>query len=254
MDILNSAWLLGMLKKSGETPQQRLLSLFDILGDWQTSQNSDAPPIRDALTLDNPPAEMPESLLNYLAQEAKASGALAPEVLAQQLYFMALGMVQTQLQTHDRATISHARQAAKALISAQTENSPLVLKGMMYGLAASLFAAVGIGSLMLPHMLHQQNPASVLSAAASPQQTDPAEEAASPAQTADMYSSIEQMRKGVCQFPEALVLPEAHQAVYMQNVIGGQVSLKLKDQELARNLMQKVRCDYVPMLMANSTS
>jgi hypothetical protein len=249
MDILNSAWLLSMLKKSGETPQQRLLSLFDILGGWLN-----APHIRDALSLDTPPGETPESLLDYLTQEAKAAGALAPEVLAQQLYFMALGMVQTQLQTHDPSTISHARQAAKALITAQTEKSPLVSKGMMYGLAASLFAAVGIGSLMLPHMLHQQNPASVLSVAAHPQPADSADEVASPAQTADMYSSIEQMRKGVCQFPEALALPEAHQAVYLQNVIGGEVSPNIKDQELARNLMQKVRCDYVPMLMANSTS
>jgi hypothetical protein len=249
MDILNSAWLLGMLKKSGETPQQRLLSLFDILGDWLN-----APHIRDALILNNPTAETPESLLDYLTQEAQASGAIAPEVLAQQLYFMALGMVQTQLQMHDPATISHARQAAKALIAAQTEKNSLVSKGMMYTLAASLFAAVGIGSLMLPHMLHQQNPASVLSAAARTQHADSTEDIASPKQTADMYSSIEQMRKGVCQFPEALALPEAHQAVYLQNVIGGQVSPNVKDQELARNLMQKVRCDYVPMLMANSTS
>jgi len=37
-------------------------------------------------------------------------------------------------------------------------------------------------------------------------------------------------------------------------VIGGQVSPNVKDQELARTLMQKVRCDYVPILMANSTS
>ena len=249
MDILNSAWLLGMLKKSGETPQQRLLSLFDILGGWLN-----APHIREALPLDTPPGETPESLLDYLTQEAKASGALAPEVLAQQLYFMALGMVQTQSQTHDPATISHARQAAKALIAAQTETSPAVSKGMVYALAASLFAAVGIGSLMLPHMLHQHNPASVLSAAAPSKQTSSAEDVASPAQTADMYSSIEQMRKGVCQFPEALALPEAHQAVYLQNVLGGQVSPNVKDQELARTLMQKVRCDYVPILMANSTS
>ncbi len=34
MNILNSAWFLEMLKKAGATPRERLLALFDILGDW----------------------------------------------------------------------------------------------------------------------------------------------------------------------------------------------------------------------------
>ena len=39
MDILNSAWFISMLKKSGKSPQARLLSLFDILGDWLQAPN-----------------------------------------------------------------------------------------------------------------------------------------------------------------------------------------------------------------------
>ena len=68
-----------------------------------------------------------------------------------------------------------------------------------------------------------------------------------------MYASIEQMRAGVCQYPEALAIPESQQAVYLQIVVGGQVPTKADDQVLAGQLMQKVRCTYTPMLMKNST-
>ena len=39
MDILNSDWLVNMLKKSSGTPHGRLLSLFEILEDWLNAPN-----------------------------------------------------------------------------------------------------------------------------------------------------------------------------------------------------------------------
>jgi len=88
--------------------------------------------------------------------------------------------------------------------------------------------------------------------AATPAAASQAQLEASPVQTAELYSSIEQMRKGDCQYPEALAFPENQRAIYLENVIDGRISTKAADQALTRHFMQKVRCNYTPMLMANS--
>ena len=75
-----------------------------------------------------------------------------------------------------------------------------------------------------------------------------------PVRTAEMYASLERMRGGVCHYFEALMLPEGQQGVYLRNVVAGEVSSDASDRALAAQLMQRVPCDYAPMLMKNSTS
>ena len=75
-----------------------------------------------------------------------------------------------------------------------------------------------------------------------------------PKLTADMYASLETMRGGDCRFIEALMIPEADKKVYVENVIGGQVPVTLHDQMIAQRYIQKIRCNYTPMLMQNSTN
>lgn len=248
MDILNSAWLLSMLKKSGSSSQQRLLSLFDILADWLA-----APHIRETLSLNKEEDSASINLLNYLTEEAKISGAQMPEVLAQQLYFMALGALQEELRTPGSNAVAHAKEAAKALIRVQTQQEHFKSRPLVYGLAASLFVMVGVSGMLMPGVIEFAKPAPSSIAQLTNVQPPPVSIEANPARTAAMYASIEQMRSGVCQYPEALMIPESQQAVYLQNVVGGQVSSKAADQELAGQLMQKVRCNYTPMLMKNST-
>jgi hypothetical protein len=60
------------------------------------------------------------------------------------------------------------------------------------------------------------------------------------------------MRKGSCQLPEALQLPDSYKKVYFEDIVSGQISTDPADQKLVRELLQKVRCNYSPMLMANS--
>lgn len=246
-------------RKSGSSPQQRLLSLFDILADWLDAPHpalTESPHIRETINLNMEESSAPNRLLDYLTEEAKASGAQMPDILAQQLYFMALGALQEESRTPGSNAIHHAQKAAKALIRAQTQKEHFKNRPLMYGLAASLFVMMGVGGLLVFGLPEQAQPTLGTIAQEANTQAKPVihEAEASPTQTAAMFASIEQMRTGVCQYPEALALPEAQQAVYIQNVIGGQVSSKVKDQELARNLMQKVRCDYAPMLMKNSIS
>lgn len=244
MDILNSAWLINMLQKSSKKPQQRLLSLFDVLADW-----INAPHIRESLSLPLQEPSSSGSLLNFLTEQAKTSGAKLPEALAQQLYFIALGALHEELRNPGTATISHAKIAAQALINAQTQREP-VSKPVKYGVAAGLMLAIVTGALLL-NIPTQASHVVIIQPAQARMALQ--EDAPGPAHTAEMYAVAEQMRKGTCQFPEALQLPDSEKTVYMENVVGGQATTNAKDEAIVKKLMEKVRCNYTPMLMANST-
>ena len=67
-----------------------------------------------------------------------------------------------------------------------------------------------------------------------------------------MYAKYEQMRQGTCQFPEALLIPDKHKSIYLENVVGGKVPTDLDDLSIANFYLEKVRCNFTPMLMAVS--
>jgi hypothetical protein len=254
MDIINSAWFLGMLKKAGATPRERLLALFDILDDWVN-----APHIREKFSsVENNPGQ-PQALLEYLTAQATASGAQEPEVLAQQIYFMAVSMLQEELRSPGCAASQHAKQVAQALIQAQTERGRFISKRSAYAMAASVFFVTGIASVLIYGMLifgaasplgNKPNTPSRL--VAIPAASNAKFVEASPEQTAALFATIEQMRKGECQYPEALQLPDSQKGVYLTNVVGGQISSNAADQAVVEQLLKKVRCNYTPMLMKNS--
>lgn len=249
MDILNSTWFLGMLRKSGKTPQQRLLGMFDILHDWLN-----APAVRSALTSDNAYTGAEQALESFLTQEAKSLGAAMPELLAQQLYFIALTALKEEIANPECGSIMHARVAADALLKAQKHEIISISRPLAYGLAASFFAFIAIGSLIFSAQPSAAK-APVQIAVAEPAPTPvQASMMASPSQTAELMASLEQMRKGTCYFPEALQLPDSEKTVYIENVVGGQITVNVQEQALVRKLMSKVRCNYTPMLMANSVS
>lgn len=243
MDILNSVWLINMLQKSSKSSQQRLLSLFDVLADW-----INAPHIRESLSHSQQVPPTADNLLNFLTDQARISGAKLPEALAQQLYFIAVSALHEELRNPGSATISHAKASAQALINAQTQREP-VCKSVKYGLTASLMLGIISGTLLFI-MPSQAKTAKLV----QPTQALVQKDVPSPAHTAEMYAAVEQMRKGTCQFPEALQLPDSEKTVYLENVVGGKITNNPQDQILVKKLMEKVRCNYTPMLMANSTS
>lgn len=249
MDILNSAWFLGMLKKSGTTPQQRLLGMFDILADWL-----DAPAVRHALAEDQAYPLANHTLEGFLVQEAKSLRAAMPELLARQLYFIALAALKEELNNPHCGSIRHAKTAAAALLKAQKQKRPISKPLAYYGMAASLFATIVASSLVLTYQTSAADPPAKIAAVEPKPPSIPASMVASPTQTAELFASLEQMRKGTCYFPEALQLPDSEKAVYIENVVGGQITVNAQEQALMRKLMSKVRCNYTPMLMANSVS
>lgn len=251
LDIIHSDWLIHMLKKSSTKPQARLLNLFDILEDWLEAPKPD-PQQNEHLAQTDLTLTTNRRLQDFLASEGAKAGAALPEMLANQLYFMAVAAMQEKLQTNNHLSLSHAKNAASALIAAQTKKEFRIAKSSAYAIAASFLGALVVaGSLFTFNQTHsttkqkiaQAEPTSVVihtSLIASPQQT------------AALMTQIDQMRKGNCQLIEALQLPDSYKKVYFENIVAGQISTNVQDQKLVHELLDMVRCNYTPMLMANS--
>ena len=236
-----------MLEKSSAKPQQRLLNLFDILDDWL-----DAPAINTHLHSTNINQTKNRLLQDFLSLEAAKAGAEMPEILADQLYFMALAAAQEKLHGNHLHSLSHAKSAAHALIAAQTKKEFRIQKTAAYAIAASFFVLVGAGALLIQNT---DSPSSQI-ARLQPtlQSTVNIEEAptANPEQTAAIVAQLEQMRHGNCQLIEAIQLPDSQKGIYINMIVNGHVSTDPKEQLIALDLIKKTRCNYTPMLMANS--
>jgi hypothetical protein len=142
--------------------------------------------------------------------------------------------------------LKHGKKAALALILAQTQNQPgrlnwLWSKPAFYGLSVGCLLAVSIG-FGLDIAKHPLNI------------SDQTEVTLSAKDASLLYAKYEQMRQGTCQYPEALQIPDQDKAVYLENVVGGKLPTNLKDLAIANRYLEKVRCNFTPMLMANSTS
>ena len=234
MDNFNSAAQLAKLTQLGKTPSERLLSLFDALRDAPSSVQM-ATSIADNATL-----------LAFCTKQAKALGASQPRMLAEHILLIAMN---ANLQSEQQARLDclkHGKKAALALILAQTQNQPgrlnwLWTRPALYSLSASflLMVSVGFGLLIskMPVATNQLTEVSLTAKDAS-----------------QLYAKYEQMRQGTCQYPEALQIPDQDKAVYLENVVGGKLPTNLKDLAIANRYLEKVRCNFTPMLMANSTS
>lgn len=256
MEIFNSAWLLKMLAKAGSTPQARMLSLFDILQDWLQAPNTHA---ADALTESTPVNNDSEALLIFFTRQAEACGAENPAMLAQHIVLIARNAALQTINDPASHSLSHAKKAAQALILAQTQRAWSIAKWTKmpgsYATAAGAALLIGAASMWLPALAQQlqttaaktnrQQP-KVVSAEVSPPQALSANDAA------QMYAKYELMRHGTCQFPEVLQIPDKDKTVYIENVVGGKLPTNLDNLAIANAYLEKIRCNFTPMLMVNS--
>lgn len=253
MHLLNSDWLIKMLEKAGKTPEARMLALFEILADW-----SDAPDFQERFLADLNDSTEPTLLIEYLRQQTRQTKAAAPEMLAEQVVLLAKISLRSQLTSNNGEALRHAKETVKALIKAQCEKERTPLKDyfqLKREQALMGFAFTAIVLLVGGTVLFKQKPEGSFnqySTQARPHLKD--QVTSDPKLTADMYASLETMRGGDCRFIEALMIPEADKKVYVENVVGGQVPVTLHDQMIAQRYIQKIRCNYTPMLMQNSTN
>jgi hypothetical protein len=198
-------------------------------------------------------------LQDFLTIEAAKAGAAMPEILANQLYFMAVAAVQEKLQANNHKSMSHAKNAARALIAAQTKKEFRITRQSAYAIAASFLAVfIVTGSLLISNFNHANKLAPLATLQPFVQPIVPhvlatSELTASPEQTAALMAQIELMRHGNCQLIEAIQLPDNLKGIYLNIVVNGQVSTDPYEQKMAMELIKKTRCNYTPMLMANST-
>lgn len=252
MDIFSSQWLINMLAKSSKTPQGRILSLFDILEDW-----FNAPNIHLEIMQED---QASQGLITFFTEQAKSCKAENPSILAEHIVLIARNATQQAIDHQNTASFVHAKKAANALILAQTQKERILSKPAIYSIAASLFLLVGAGTFLLPQLLqtHQQpfNLAETTSNKSAKEAIIVASYIADNSLTANdaarMYAKYEQMRNGTCQFPEALQIPDKDKAIYLENVVGGKLPTDLNDLAIANFYLEKVRCNFTPILMANS--
>lgn len=256
MDIFNSQWLLNMLAKSSKTPQGRILSLFDILGDWLQAPNIQ-------LEIENISTHS-QQLIAFCTVQAKACGAENPAMLAEHIVLIARNAAQQEINQPGCNSLAHAKKAANALILAQTQKEGFfseisISKRAAYSMAASVFVLIGAVAIWLPNLI--QNNHSQATIASNKVTKEKALLAATPVQAstgitahdaAVMYAKFEQMRNGTCQFPEAIQIPDKDKAIYLENVVGGKLPMDLADLAVANAYLEKVRCNFTPMLMAHS--
>jgi hypothetical protein len=234
MDDFNSAVQLAKLTQLGKTPSERLLSLFDALRDAPSSVQM-ATSIADNGTL-----------LAFCTKQASVLGASQPRMLAEHILLIAIN---AHMQADPQVRLDclkHGKKAALALILAQTQTKTsriawLWTRPALYSLSASFLLMVSVGfGLLISKM---------------PMATNQLTEVSLTAKDASLlYAKYEQMRQGTCQYPEALQIPDQDKAVYLENVVGGKLPTNLKDLAIANRYLEKVRCNFTPMLMANSTS
>ncbi len=240
-----------MLVKSSKTPQGRILSLFDVLQDWLN-----APSIH----IDIEENASSHALIAFCIEQAKACGAANPSILAEHIVLIARNAAQQEINHPNSGSFIHAKKAAHALILAQTQKDRLLPRPAAYGIAASLFILMTAGAVWLP-LQHQNNAAHVTTNLAAKNNhimnaaynAKPIADAGITAnEAAKMYAKYEQMRNGTCQFPEALQIPDKDKAVYIESVVNGKLPNNLNDLAIANAYLEKVRCNFTPMLMAKS--
>ncbi len=241
--LLQSDWLIRMLDKSGKQASHKLLGLFNVLDDLLSSPFAQHPLHTSAVNMP------PDRLQTYLTTQAQLAGARLPDMLANQLYFMALSACQEKLQHPHSSALQHAKQAAQALIDEQTkrEINWLAIRNYSVVLAALFSGAIG------GYYWHMQvTPTATQVSEAPPPPPHPLSQEASPTETAAIYSRLETMKHGDCRLIEAIQLPERLKSVYVENVINGHVTTNRDEQILVNQLLDQVKCNYTPKLMANS--
>lgn len=254
MDIFNSPWLIDMLAKSSKTPQGRLLGLFDVLNDWLKAPNFE----QATVTLGAPSP----GLINYCIEQAKSLGAENPELLAEHIVLIAQNAARHAVVQPESNSLIHAKKVAQALIQAQTQKTSIVAsvkqsRSALYGIAASMVLLIGAATIWGPMFMHSRTAQAqiaqqvIINNAAMNTATNQ-NKTLTAIDASRMYAKYEQMRQGTCQFPEALQIPDKHKSIYLDNVVGGKLPTDLADLSIANFYLEKVRCNFTPMLMAAS--
>ena len=120
-----TAWFVSQVDGKADLPMDKLLAIFDIIGEWLEIPQFRGCAFINAsaeFPLENNPvhkvsAEFYEKFRNYIAGLARMAGAENPENLAQQLALLIEGAIVSEQMKRGSGIIVTARQAAEILIN-----------------------------------------------------------------------------------------------------------------------------------------
>lgn len=250
MEIFDSPWLINMLAKCSKSPQGKLLGLFDILHDWLQAPHLEQTGV--TLGAVNP------LLISFCTEQAILLQAEDPALLAEHIVLIAQNAARHAISQPESNSLLHAKKVALALIQAQTQQPALTTgikksRAAFYGVAASLCMMIGAAAIWGPTLLqNQRQQLQVATLDETGNSVTNESKALTAIDASRMYAKYEQMRQGTCQFPEVLQIPDKHKSIYLENVVGGKLPTDLEDLSIANFYLEKVRCNFTPMLMAAS--
>lgn len=243
-------WLVKMLRHAAPHPGERIMALFDLLQDWM-----DAPGLRQALRPDMLAQAPFEPLLDYLEQQARLAGCSDPDGLARQIYYLALGALHEALSHPGCGAVGDARKAAEILLAAHSKPTNTHVHA---AIAAALLCLLALPAIVLQQpamdaqLLTQRlvvAPAAQPMLAAHGIRREPASH--SPDQLSSMHQTLEKLQQGVCQYPQALMLPPEQRSVLIENIVNGELSANHQRMQLAQKVALKVECYYPPIAMTS---
>jgi hypothetical protein len=247
--------IIAKMSAKSDIPNKQLLALFDALIE---------------LIEDNAQATLPSSdkifnatLNKYCIKLSQQSQANHPKILADHILFIAENAFLQQLAHPESKSLAHAKKVAQALILAQTQasahffNKHFSRKRVLIGfgsLGVFLIAGLLIWPAIEQNFISQKLTSTriEINEQATFNSTRSAESKLTAQEASAMYTKFEMMRKGTCRYIEAIQIPDHDKAVYLESVVGGKLPSNLKDLATANAYLEKIDCNYTPMLMQNS--
>lgn len=244
MKIEHTKQLIDFMQNERKSAENGLLSLFDALNQHllENENSAIAASIFD------------QTLQNFCCKQAELLNAHHPEMLAEHIVLIARNAFDHQLKEPQSNSLLHAKQAASALIKAQTETTPRLNTTTKRNAIFASIATIGLALAFWSQFNAQPT------APLSPSRINITNKIESRAPTdgitaneaAAMYAKFDMMRNGTCRYLEALQIPDQDKAIYLENVVGGKVPNNLGDLAKANAYLEKIHCSYTPMLMKTS--
>jgi hypothetical protein len=246
MQHFDANQLIALMQAKSKPAHECLLSLFDIMDEQVTHKDE----VFTAETIFN------RNLTDFCILQAQKLNASQPTILAEHILLIAKNAFHQQNQQPNSQSLAHAKKAANALIIAQThiekkeqflsKKAPYLAFATIVILSGFIYWPPNLQSPKVPKTIpetittHQGNDTRAMTDHLS------ANEAAA------MYAKFEMMRNGTCRYLEAIQIPDKDKAIYLESVVGGKLPTNLGDLAIANAYLEKIHCNYTPMLMKNS--
>lgn len=244
---MDAETLIARMSARSTEPGRKLLCLFELLSEHIAQQPQPAA----AEQIFNP------ALNKYCVKLSQQAHANHPKILADHILFIAQNAYQQEVAHPENKSLAHAKKVAQALLLAQTHTpanflqriqQPKILAGAFISTSIVLIS----GWLYLASVKNTSPEKTPVAEAGYSKPTRSLEDGLTAQEASAMYTKFEMMRKGTCRYLEAIQIPDQDKAVYLENVVGGKLPTNLKDLATANAYLEKIDCNYTPMLMQKS--